>query len=218
MITIKDYNRIMQYINSGNIEELKGYLEEEKSKYIKSSNRNMKSALGAIAKLDNSFPCLHAIKEKDRVVLIHRNSLYAFNSMELIDAFNNWIIQPERKQKLDPILVINESDEQASKFKDFIKILGDFETKSYEPVDTVEELEREINIPYFKHNLRISTKDALLTGVFAKDMYSYSKRIMGVDTTYGMADINGNIKVLCGESSRGKAYILSRFTGRNNSN
>ena len=186
MIDSKAYHKIIKYLDKGELEKLKLYLEVEYNEmYI---NKAVK-ALYNYKK--NVSPFLgYSLLPGNRLLIGSNYSLFLFNSQEILDAYPLEIGQE--------IMELGAYDTEK-----YLGLLNEDRKSNYSPVTKIE-LETPVK-DSSKSEFRIKSKTDRVGSTFYKRMLDFSKIMLGNNLEYSLKD---NYPSLIAKSEKGKGYIL----------
>lgn len=175
MIDYKDYNKIQEYINKGNMESLKKYLEREKNKYYL---REAREALYEYVK--NSRLSFHDYIDGKLIVSDGFTGFYVLNKDEVLTQYikskcSGYSIEKEEETK-EKVLKIY------SLYCNVDKLLSDAPLEIGEVSTSKENSKR----------LIIISKDSKVSHTFQKRLYDESLKILGEDTTVTISSDENN--------------------------
>lgn len=210
MLDRKTYDRIINYLDKGKLEELKLYLNDELN------NGYINKAVKAIKNYNNkkTLQGVNCITlPGNKLLLVNNESCFLLNSTEIDNYLtktgyslsSECITNNEEKY----LRLLNNSKNEI--FEDVITfedgIIEDDEIKIINPVYNTEES--------FKNSqkvLVVKSEHDTIGKCFAKDVISFSHAMLGNEATYQM---NIDKPELIANSNKGKGYILGlRLTGK----
>ena len=175
----KECNKLLELINSGDLDKLKTYVEKEKTKYYLTNARE------ALKKyLRNSNICFYSNYENG-IVLTNGFSGYFLNSDEILtDTYKNKMAMQDVEDIIDKTMLL-------------IKRYREYSNQKYGLVSRVENiLPRELVLysEYDNYSYR-----------FSKDNYEYANLFLGENVTYNLVEDN---PVCIVNSPKGKGLIM----------
>ena len=185
MIDYEAFNKITEYLNSNDLDELRKYLEIEKNKYyLQNARQKLKNYL-RLSKMNYHPFCGYL--DNNKIVLFNAISAYILNSDEILT-----------KQRKQDIALLNPNYVQEN-----ITVVQDgfnkFEKESTSPVGIIK--------PHSlcQEQCMVSNDDDSVTYRFVKENFNYAQFFLGENIKYSLCNEH---QVCLANSEKGKGLIM----------
>lgn len=218
MLNLNECEKILQYIEKGELNTLKEYLEAEKSKLIE--KREISTSKSRIKAMDDFRRQANCFSDEGRTILLNNHSIYVLKSSSLIEEYNEWA--KERCQKRygyrhQPIEIHSECIDS---IKDILGRFGNFQYKEIGKMEPLTISGHNTGIQPKENEqisaLRINSIDDQISYCFSKQAIGFAKVFLGKEVSYSVANFietkgeesfvrTGMVHV---SSDKGYGYIL----------
>ena len=185
MIDYSAYEKIVSYLDGNNIDELRKYLEKEKTKfYLQEARKKLTTYLKYS---QNSFTTFCGYMDDGKIVLFNAISAYILNSDE--------ILTPNRKQDLK----LQNPNYTRENIQIVENAFNKFENCGALPVGKIEP-----NNLWTGQSF-VSSDDETISQKFETQNFNYAQFFLGENTQYAVCK---NIPACLANSEKGKGLIL----------
>lgn len=190
MIDYNSSDKIIKYLNDGNLEKLRKYVESEREKYY------LKIAKEAIEKYLKDFGCYSRLNT-------NLNNMTNWGNLFITNGFSAYFLKDE--SIMTPKIARSSKQTRTDGVVDLFNNVQENST-DVEKMETISEIRFEkLASPAYDSGIMMYTSNDEIMHVFSKSEFTFTEKFLGSDIKYKLCH---DKPMYIAESSRGKCIVF----------